>query len=208
MRLRHRALIACLLPLAAVHGEDCALTPESIDHIKKWIVDGVELPEGHLSTVGCFGAGVLGTWAGAAGGAWGGALAGRALDSYLGFEVNDCENGESQCGPFGVIGAAIGGMFGAKAGAATARFAIAKIFGTIAMPSRQDAIKNCYALLGVTPHHRWTDVLKAYRVQARDAHPDRGGSQEEMVKLNMCKEILFHAHTRTQGDRGSSKDEV
>ena len=109
------------------------------------------------------------------------------------------------CGPFGNVGVLVGGMLGAKAGADVSKWAYTKIFGTWAVPNVEDALETCYNMLGVTTQHTWRDVLSAYRKLAKSAHPDQGGSNEEMVKLNVCKEMIFQA--RDKPKRGGNTTE-
>ena len=103
----------------------------------------------------------------------------------------------------------VGGMLGAKAGADVSKWTYTKIFGTWTVTNVEDALETCYNVLGVTPQHTWRDVLSAYRQLSKTAHPDYGeaqrGSNEDMVKLNVCKEMIFQA--RDKPKRGGNTTE-
>lgn len=64
-------------------------------------------------------------------------------------------------------------------------------------------IDEAREVLGFPPGSAPTDreINKVWRDKAREAHPDRGGSQEEMVELNVAKEVL-------EGKRVNDRTEV
>ncbi len=48
-----------------------------------------------------------------------------------------------------------------------------------------------FEILGVNQDSTQEEVTKAYREKAFKAHPDKGGSVEEMAKVNAAKETIF-----------------
>lgn len=52
-----------------------------------------------------------------------------------------------------------------------------------------------YEILGVKPNATKDEVKQAYKKKAWDAHPDRGGSNSEMMKVNAA----FEAISRVKG---------
>lgn len=57
-------------------------------------------------------------------------------------------------------------------------------------PASQPALQrpDCLVVLGLMPPVTLEDVKQAYLVRAREAHPDRGGSQEEFVRVQQAFE--------------------
>ncbi|MHA0857787.1 DnaJ domain-containing protein [Paenibacillus sp. CMAA1364] len=41
-----------------------------------------------------------------------------------------------------------------------------------------------YSVPGVHPNASWDDIRKAYKNRARMIHSDKGGSHQEMIRLN------------------------
>ena len=58
-----------------------------------------------------------------------------------------------------------------------------------------------YALLGVSPEASLSEIKAAFRRKAMDAHPDRGGTHEEMTRLNEAWEVLSDPRLRAAYDR-------
>ncbi|MBA7706978.1 Chaperone protein DnaJ [subsurface metagenome] len=52
-----------------------------------------------------------------------------------------------------------------------------------------------FEILGVRPNATKDEVKQAYKKKAWDAHPDRGGSNQEMMKVNAA----FEAISRVRG---------
>ena len=54
-----------------------------------------------------------------------------------------------------------------------------------------NAIDDAYQTLGLQPGAGKELIIKAHRQLIRDAHPDRGGSDEQAQRLNAAKELLL-----------------
>jgi hypothetical protein len=54
-------------------------------------------------------------------------------------------------------------------------------------------------LLGLPPVHNMADVEMAFRREARDAHPDRGGDPERFKALVESRRILLSAPAHRNG---------
>lgn len=48
-----------------------------------------------------------------------------------------------------------------------------------------------YTILGVRPDATKEEVTRAYREKAATAHPDKGGTNEQMILVNAAKEAIF-----------------
>lgn len=55
-------------------------------------------------------------------------------------------------------------------------------------PSAEEARPEFLVVLGLLPPCTADDVHKAYKAKARDAHPDRGGSKDDFVRLQEAYE--------------------
>ena len=57
-------------------------------------------------------------------------------------------------------------------------------------PASQSSLQrpDCLVVLGLMPPVTLEDVKQAYLVRAREAHPDRGGSQQEFVRVQQAFE--------------------
>jgi DnaJ-domain-containing protein 1 len=49
---------------------------------------------------------------------------------------------------------------------------------------------NPFEELGVSPDASQEEVKRAYRKRAQKVHPDRGGSNEQMARLNLAYEVI------------------
>lgn len=72
--------------------------------------------------------------------------------------------------------------------------------------------KSHYEVLGVDKGAKPEEVKKAYRRKAERAHPDKGGSDEEMAEVNQAYEVLSNPERRqlydsTGADRARPFDE-
>lgn len=79
-----------------------------------------------------------------------------------------------------------GAPSGAPAGGGTAA----------ASPAPTSRGKNLYSQLGVSSGASFDEIKKSYRKQALKAHPDRGGGEGEMEKVNAMYEVMKDQHAR------------
>ncbi|GAI32852.1 unnamed protein product [marine sediment metagenome] len=49
---------------------------------------------------------------------------------------------------------------------------------------------NPFSILGVSEDATDDEIKKAYREKSKQFHPDKGGSDEEMAKINIAYEII------------------
>ena len=59
-----------------------------------------------------------------------------------------------------------------------------------------DSGKDYYEVLGVNEDASAEDILHGFRNRARELHPDRGGSEEDMKLLNEAHEVLRNESSR------------
>lgn len=64
------------------------------------------------------------------------------------------------------------------------------------------AKQSHYEVLEVSPNASSALISAAYRVKAKQAHPDRGGSAEEMALVNEAFRVLSDVHLRMAYDAG------
>jgi len=62
--------------------------------------------------------------------------------------------------------------------------------------SHKVAETEYYDILGVSPDASEEDIKQSFRVLSKKKHPDKGGSQEEFIKINKAYEVLQDANTR------------
>ncbi len=55
----------------------------------------------------------------------------------------------------------------------------------------QDAEFDPFVILGVNMDSTKEEVNDAYKQKANKAHPDKGGTDEEMAKVNAAREAIF-----------------
>lgn len=69
-----------------------------------------------------------------------------------------------------------------------------EIEGVISKLSKQDvgtsAVPDPFTVLGVTPSATKEEVTEAYRKKAAKVHPDKGGSNEQMILVNAAFEAI------------------
>jgi hypothetical protein len=63
-----------------------------------------------------------------------------------------------------------------------------------------DPSKDYYAVLGIKSNASREEIERMYRSRARERHPDKGGSEEEMKRLNEAHEVLSDPETRKAYD--------
>jgi len=67
---------------------------------------------------------------------------------------------------------------------------------------------DLYAILGVTATAEPTVIRDAYRALARRCHPDHGGDQDEMARLNEAWSVLGKSDRRAAYDAGLAQLET
>ncbi|KIK05368.1 hypothetical protein K443DRAFT_91478 [Laccaria amethystina LaAM-08-1] len=68
--------------------------------------------------------------------------------------------------------------------------------------AKQARQKDYYKILGVPRDIDQRSIKKAFRKQAKLAHPDKGGSEAKMAALNEAYEVLSNPELRERFDRG------
>lgn len=177
------------------HGSfGCAFSPEALQQIAAWVAaDGSE-PAVSLD------ANLLSCWAGETGQAVGG-MAGAVGGAYVGDAVTtallgaDDEGGSSTVRSIIVGGMALlGGFLGSTAGKAIASSTMQYFLNR----PRDAIFRDCYHRLGVDASSSVADIKRAYRRVALEHHPDKGGTQDDMVRDTFCKETLMARARRRQ----------
>ena len=181
-----------LAPVASV-DMPCALTPQTVARIHEWVHSGVD-PGGdafdavHCAVVRAAGGVVGGLGGGAAGYSLASAFADRVGARFCG----DSERCRSRASTFarvagGVVGYAVGGAVGNEAASRT--FGRGGFFGST---SPLAAVRECAGRFGLAEDALTADAVdEAYRKRSLVDHPDKkGGSNEDMAKTNVCRELL------------------
>lgn len=60
---------------------------------------------------------------------------------------------------------------------------------------------NCYDVLGVAVGASDSEIRAAFKQASQRVHPDRGGSHDAQVKVNLAYEVLSNHETRARHDR-------
>lgn len=63
-----------------------------------------------------------------------------------------------------------------------------------------DPQKNYYDILGVAEGATEDEIKKAFRKQAMQHHPDKGGDQEQFKKINEAYQVIGDAQKKQQYD--------
>ena len=91
-------------------------------------------------------------------------------------------------------GAFIGAVSGAWVGGQAGQELATNTLGSFFSSSPGHVLAECYAMLEVGSMASVKEVRRAHRLKSRTFHPDKGGSNEQMTRLNLCKEIVEIAH--------------
>lgn len=73
---------------------------------------------------------------------------------------------------------------------------------------KQSLRKDYYKVLGAPRDASPTEIKKAFRKQAKSAHPDKGGSEEKMAQLNEAYEVLSNPELRARFDNGDDPNDL
>ncbi|EJU05953.1 hypothetical protein DACRYDRAFT_73176 [Dacryopinax primogenitus] len=72
---------------------------------------------------------------------------------------------------------------------------------------KQSKQKDYYKILGVPRDADERTIKKAYRRAAKSAHPDKGGSEDEMASVNLAYEVLGDSDLRAKYDAGEDPND-
>lgn len=72
---------------------------------------------------------------------------------------------------------------------------------------KQSKSKNYYKVLGVARDADDRTIKKAFRVAAKKAHPDKGGSEAKMASVNEAYEVLSNPELRQRYDSGDDPND-
>jgi len=73
---------------------------------------------------------------------------------------------------------------------------------------KQSRKKDYYKVLGVARDADARTIKKAYRKAAMKAHPDKGGSEQEMATVNEANEVLSNPELRARFDNGDDPNDL
>ena len=91
-------------------------------------------------------------------------------------------------------GAFIGAVSGAWVGGQAGQELATNTLGSFFSSSPGHVLAECYAMLQIDSMASVKEVRRAHRLRSRIFHPDKGGTNEQMTRLNLCKEIVEIAH--------------
>lgn len=115
-------------------------------------------------------------------------ISGGAVDLAGG--LAGAQAGATLGAPMGPMGALMGGILGGTVGAASAGTATRALLTRWFDISPEENLQKCYSDLKLKASASNAKVNRAYREVARKAHPDQGGSQDAMLKVTMCLELI------------------
>ena len=190
--LRRLALLALLHATTAQSDHPCDLTPATVARINDWILNGNDPGDGAFEALHCAAVTTVGTAVGGLGGGAAGALLGGRASARVATAL--CGNGTTAC--HGVTEGAtrlVGGLLGYVIGAATGAEASHRYFGRgsfFGSPSRAQAVRECAELFGIEENADVSVIDRAYKARTLKDHPDKGGSNEAMARLNVCRAVL------------------
>lgn len=64
-------------------------------------------------------------------------------------------------------------------------------------------MEDLYQILGVEKTSSQEEIKKAYRLKAKEHHPDKGGDEEFFKKISHANDVLSNEEKRTQYDNGT-----
>ena len=140
---------------------------ELIDSWRKGEKSGKEVALAFVIETGS----VLGGIAGGTAGHVVGAAAGRLVGCEL-------------CGS--IVGSVIGAWIGSAAGQAFIEVFFANFFAL----TPDKGLNEAYAYYDANPSTSVEELNKKYRTLAKQHHPDKGGSQQEFLKLNLYLDVI------------------
>jgi DnaJ family protein C protein 3 len=73
---------------------------------------------------------------------------------------------------------------------------------------RQSKKKDYYKVLGIARDADARTIKKAYRLAAKKAHPDKGGSEAKMAAVNEAYEVLSDPQLRARFDNGDDPNDT
>lgn len=72
---------------------------------------------------------------------------------------------------------------------------------------KQSKQKDYYKVLGVSRDADTRTIRKAFRMAAKTAHPDKGGSEAKMAAVNEAYEVLTNPELRQRFDNGDDPND-
>jgi hypothetical protein len=173
------------------------LSAESIEKLMAWMTSasGAQFPFDALSFA-CSDFQKGASIAGAVGGASAGMKLGSSLGSWLGESIGGEKGRDLGTNVGGALGSAVGTVAGWLMGARASfhfesSFKRSSSFQSM-FHSPKSAFQQCLQLLSVSAQCSHVELRAAFRRAALQAHPDRnGGSNERMVQLNTCYQIVL-----------------
>ncbi|KAG6877675.1 hypothetical protein C0992_009500 [Termitomyces sp. T32_za158] len=72
---------------------------------------------------------------------------------------------------------------------------------------KQSKQKDYYKVLGVSRDADDRTIKKAFRMAAKKAHPDKGGSEDKMAAVNEAYEVLINPELRARFDNGEDPND-
>lgn len=121
---------------------------------------------------------------------FGGGVAGAATGATAGTLV---------FGPIGtIIGGIVGGLVGSLIGNYTARRLFDYLASLFATTPREEALKNAYVFLGVQENVSEKELKAAYNRARLRYYPDKGGSHEDFLQLELHWQVIQAAREANQ----------
>lgn len=90
----------------------------------------------------------------------------------------------------GPVGGVIGGIIGGVLASQLSQGLIDSLTQDLFDLPPDVAVENAYNFLGVSPSASNNEINRNYRRLALEHHPDRGGNQDEFIKLQVMMEVI------------------